>query len=181
MEECNICLIKIKKQNKSRHEQSKKHKYFSNLIINKYIVRNPELSNFKDTFQLCYDQHKKKFDNLSICVMWKKVDVIINKISVPSTITLEKPYLFQPSMIELPIVVRVSRFDFPDTFGRHINKNVDEINIILTINLNDMTFSLYMAQPISILCRKIVRNFFEEDFLSFDYNWLPNCFRHINT
>ena len=39
MEECNIRLTKIKKRNKNKHEQSKKHKYISNLIINKYIAK----------------------------------------------------------------------------------------------------------------------------------------------
>ena len=47
MEECSICLSEIKNKNKKKHEQSKKHKYFSNLIINKYIVRNPEIDNCK--------------------------------------------------------------------------------------------------------------------------------------
>ena len=28
MDECDICLTKIKKQNKNKHQQSKKHKYF---------------------------------------------------------------------------------------------------------------------------------------------------------
>ena len=40
MDECNICLTKIKNRNKNKHEQSKKRKYFSNLIINNYIVEN---------------------------------------------------------------------------------------------------------------------------------------------
>ena len=35
MEECNICRSKMKKQNENKHEQSKKHQNFSNLIINK--------------------------------------------------------------------------------------------------------------------------------------------------
>ena len=43
MEQCNICLTKIKKRIKNKHEQSKKHEHFSNLIINKYIVRNDEI------------------------------------------------------------------------------------------------------------------------------------------
>ena len=38
-----------------------------------------------------------------------------------------------------------------------------------------------MTQPKSMLCRKLVRNFIEDDFSSFDINWLANCFRHINT
>ena len=45
MEEYNICLTKIKKRNKNKHEQSKKHEYFSNLIINKYIVKKLKLIN----------------------------------------------------------------------------------------------------------------------------------------
>ena len=51
MEECNICLTKIKKRNKDKYEQSKKFKYFSNLILNNYFVRNPEIDDFKDIIQ----------------------------------------------------------------------------------------------------------------------------------
>ena len=93
--------------------------------------------------------------------MWKKNDVLINKISVPSSITIQKTYLFKPTMIELPIVERVPPFDFLDTFDRNcINDEVDEINIIFVSGLDDMTFPHYMTQPKSMLCRKLVRNFF---------------------
>ena len=51
MEECNICLSKIKKRNKNKHEQSNKHNFFSNLIIKKYIVENDEIDKFKDILQ----------------------------------------------------------------------------------------------------------------------------------
>ena len=61
--------------------------------------------------------------------MCKKSDVLINKISVPSTITLEKPHLFKLSMIEVPIVIRVSPREFLDTFDRNIKNEVDEIVI----------------------------------------------------
>ena len=50
MEECNICLTKIKKRNKNKQNQSKRHKYFSNLIINKYIVKKMKLINLKISF-----------------------------------------------------------------------------------------------------------------------------------
>ena len=55
---------------------------------------------------------------------------------------------------------------------------VDEIVITIIFDLKDLTFSHYMAQPISILCRKLVRNFIDEDFGEFDFKWLPNCFIH---
>ena len=104
--------------------------------------------------------------------MWKKKDVLINRISIRSTITLEKPYLFKSSMIELPIVVKVSPLDFLDTFDKNINNEVDEMNIFFISNLKDITFFHYMDQQKSILCRKLVRNFIEEDFEDFESNWL---------
>ena len=111
--------------------------------------------------------------------MWKKKDVFKNKFSVPSKITLEKPRLFKPSMIELPKAVRVSPIEFLDTFDKNINDEVGEINIIFISNPNDITFFHYMDQPKSMIQRKLERNFFE-DFGDFDYNWLPKWFRHIN-
>ena len=39
MEECDICLSKIKSKNKKKHFLLEKQKDFSNLTINKYIVR----------------------------------------------------------------------------------------------------------------------------------------------
>ena len=83
-------------------------------------------------------------------------------------------------MIELPIVVRVSPLDFLDTFDRNINNEVDEINIIFIFNLKDIIIFHYVDQPRSLTQRKLERNFIEEDFGDFDYNWLPNCFRHKN-
>ena len=69
MEEYNICLTKIKKRKKNKHEQSKKHEYFSNLIINKYIVKKIEIDKLNDILQSYYDKQKRKFDNLTVCVM----------------------------------------------------------------------------------------------------------------
>ena len=86
MEECNICLTKIKKRNKKKHELSKKHNRFSNLIINICIEKNDEIVKFKDILQSYYDKHKKKFDNFTVCVMWMKNGLVVNKISVPSKI-----------------------------------------------------------------------------------------------
>ena len=87
--------------------------------------------------------------------MWKKNDVLINKNSVPSPIALQKPQLFKPSLIDLPIEVGVSPLDFLDTFDRNcINDEVDEINVIFISDFKDMTFSHYMVQPKSLFQRK---------------------------
>ena len=47
----------MKKRNKDKHEQSRKHKYFSNLILKKYIVRNSQIGDFKDIIQPYYNNH----------------------------------------------------------------------------------------------------------------------------
>ena len=83
-------------------------------------------------------------------------------------------------MIESPIVIRVSPLDSLDTIDRNIKDENDGIVVTFISDLKDMTFSHYIAQIKSMLCRKLVRNFIEEDFGDFDYNWLPFCFRHIN-
>ena len=53
--------------------------------------------------------------------------------------------------------------------------------IIFISNPKDITLSHYMEQPMSMLCRKLEKNFGEEDDhptdnRDFDYNFLPNCF-----
>ena len=155
--------------------------FFSHLIVNKYILKNNEIDKFKDIIQSYYDEHKKKFDDFTVCVMWKKIDMPKNRISFPRTITLQKPYLFETSMIELPIVLRVSPIYFLYTFDGKINTELNEINIIFVSDLRDIPFSRYATQPKSMLCRKLVKIFLEENYGNFDYNWLPKCFRNINT
>ena len=138
------------------------------MIINKYLTNNDEIDKFKDIIQSYYDKHKTKFDDFTVCVMRKKNDVLLNKISIPITITLGKPHLFQPSLIELPIVIRVSTLDFLDTFDRNIKDENVEIVIIFISDPKDTTFSDYMTQTKSMLCRKLVRIFIEEDLRHFD-------------
>ena len=74
MEECDICPTKIKKRNNNKHQQSKKHRCFlSNLIINKNNVGNDETDKFKDILQSYYDKHKRKVNNFSVWIIWKKI------------------------------------------------------------------------------------------------------------
>ena len=96
--------------------------------------------------------------------MWMKNDVLINKISVPSTNTLGKPHLLKLSLFELPIVVRISPLNFLNIFDRHINNEVDQIIKLFISNLEDITLFNYMDQPKSLLCKKLLRNFIEEDW-----------------
>ena len=97
----------------------------------------------------------------------------MNKISVPSII------IYHQIMMKLTIIRKGTACDYLNKYyqGCMINE-VDEIVIIFASDLKDMTFSLYMAKPKTMLRRKL-ENFIEEDFGDFDYNWFANCFRHI--
>ena len=167
MYECDICLAKIKKRNKNKHEKLMKHRYFSsNMIVNKNIVKNNDINKFKDILQSYYDAHKKKSNEYTVTILLKKKDMIINKISIPCTITLRRTHMFKPDMFELPIYVEVSKREFLDIVDRNCAYNIisDEIDIIFISKLKEMTLQHYIKQPRSVLCRKLERKYIEEDY-----------------
>ena len=51
---------------------------------------------------------KKSFNEFTVTIIWKKNDTIINKISIPRTITLQRTHMFKPVMFEIPIYVKVT-------------------------------------------------------------------------
>ena len=107
--------------------------------------------------------------------MWMNNGLVVKKISVPSIIT------YQQILKKLTITRKETACDYIDKRNQgYVINEFDEIVITCISDLKDITFSHYMAQPKSMLCRKIVRNFIAEDFGDFDYIWFPNCFRHIN-
>ena len=74
MYEYEICLAKIKKRNKNKHQKTMKHRYFlQNIIVNKYVVKNIDFNKFKDILQSYCDDHKKKFNKITIAINWKKM------------------------------------------------------------------------------------------------------------
>ena len=187
MYECDICLAQIKKRNKSKHEKSMKRRYFpSNMIVNKYIVKNNDIKKFKNSLESYCDEHKKKFNEFTVTINWKKNDMIINKISNPRTIALQRTHMFKPDMFEIPIYVKVSEREFVDIVDRYCAYKIisDEIDIIFISKLKEITLQHYMKQPRSMLCRKLERNYIAENDprnydRHFEYKFLPYCFRHI--
>ena len=93
MEECNICLTRIKKRYKNKHKQSKKHKYYySNLVINKYAVNKNEFDNFEDIFKSNYIDHKKKFFSFNVLLVCKINEEVDYKFELPSHMGMTKKY-----------------------------------------------------------------------------------------
>ena len=88
--------------------------------------------------------------------------MIINKISVPQTNTLQRTDMFKPIMFEIPIYVRLSECKFLDIIDRNCVYNIisDEIDIIFISKLREMTLKHYMKQPRSMLCRKLEKKIY---------------------
>ena len=184
MYECDICLAKIEKRNKIKYQKLMKHRY--KYDCKQKHCKNNDFRKFKDILQSYCDEHKKKFNEFTVTIIWKKNDMIINKISIPRTITLRRTYMFKPDVFKIPIYVKVSEREFLDLVDRNCAYNIisDEINIIFISKLEEITLQHYMEQPRSMLSRKLERNYIAEndppnDDGDFDYNFLPYCFRHI--
>ena len=45
---CQQCNTTVKKENKAKHEQSKTHKFFSILVLKKYVVKDIAIDTLKD-------------------------------------------------------------------------------------------------------------------------------------
>ena len=66
MYRCELCNTILQKRNKIKHNQTKKHKYYSNLIINRYVNKNVEVNKFKDEFNPSFVPHTRKFTSFTI-------------------------------------------------------------------------------------------------------------------
>ena len=169
---CDICLTKMKKRNRIKHEQSMKHTYFSsNLTINKYVMKKDEIDKLKDILRSYYDEHKRNFNIFFVWIIRKKYNEIVREIKLSHKVIIEKRCYIPPN-INPPIQYNVDRLskvlmgscvDYLNTYYSFAKDFCDEISIIFISNFRDISFFHYMKQPKSMLFRKLVKNFFEEE------------------
>ena len=50
MYRCELCNTILQERNKTEHNQTKKDKYYSNMILNRYVIKNVEVNKFSDVF-----------------------------------------------------------------------------------------------------------------------------------
>ena len=60
MYRCELCNTIVQKRNKTEHNQTKKRKYYSNLIFNRYVINNVEVIRFKDVFNPYFNHYYSK-------------------------------------------------------------------------------------------------------------------------
>ena len=62
MYRCELCSIFMLERNRTKHNRTKKHKYYSNLILNRYVIKNVEVINFNDVFNPYFFEQTKKIN-----------------------------------------------------------------------------------------------------------------------
>ena len=60
MYRCELCNTNLLKRNKTKHDQTKQHKYYSNLILYGYVIKDVEVIKMKDIFNPYFNQHTRK-------------------------------------------------------------------------------------------------------------------------
>ena len=87
MYRCELFNTIAQKRNKTKHNQTKKHKYYSNLILNRYIIKNVEL---EDVFNPYFTAHTRKFKFFTISILLRLYDrehPLNHKINVSNYVT----------------------------------------------------------------------------------------------
>ena len=69
MYRCELCNTTLQERNKTKHNQSKKLKYYSNPIKNRYVIKNVEVIKFRDVFNPYFTAHTTKFNLFTIEIL----------------------------------------------------------------------------------------------------------------
>ena len=118
----------------------------------------------------------------------EKNNEIVRDIKLPDKQIVEKRCYIAPdiNLIEMNLIQydvdKISKImmgscvEFLDTYYNFDNDFCNELSIKIISGLRDISFFLFMKQPKSMLCRKLVKNFIEEENIEvYEYKWLPNC------
>ena len=175
-----LCNTNILQRNNTKHIQSKKHKYYSNKILNRYAIKDVEVNKFKDTFDPYFIEHTKKFDLLEVCFSsrfeYGDTDPCNHKIGVSNYVTYNihsENYSTYSTESASDFLHRVMQIYLSDECSPKI---IPEIEIVFISDLQDITKQHYLELPKSMLCRKLIRRF-HESTQDFKYKWLPDSFK----
>ena len=64
MYRCELCNVILKRETK--HNQTKKHRYYSDLILNRYVIKNVGVNNFENVFDPYFIAHTEKLISFTI-------------------------------------------------------------------------------------------------------------------
>ena len=92
MYRCELGNTIVQERYRTKHNQSKKHKYYSNLILNQYVIKDVEVKKFKDVFNPYFHEHTKKFNFFTVCIILRFYDdeeYLDHEICVPNNVIIK--------------------------------------------------------------------------------------------
>ena len=117
-------------------------------------------------------------ENIEIVREIKLPDKVIvgKRCYIARDINRVKMIIIQHDVNKISKMLMGSCVDYLDTYYIFANDFCDGIRIIFISDLRDISFFHYVKQPKSMLCRKLVKKFIEEEnFEDYEYKWLPKC------
>ena len=182
MYRCELCNTNVQKRNKTKHNQTKIHKYYSNLILNRFVIMNVEVSKFKDIFNNYFIPHTRKFNFFTVQTTLRPFegsDILSHKIKVTNYVTYNiqsEHYTTYTTELANDFLNRVISIHYGYKYSL---KKIPEMEIVFISDPKDITRQHYLEQPKSMLCRKLIRRFHEPTPQDFEYKWLPNSFKDL--
>ena len=145
------------------------------MILNTYIVKDVKLDEFEDVMSKYYFDDMGKFNSFTVRVYWKVNNEVQFKLSVPHVVS------FGMVVHSMTVNIKETACHFLDRaikayLTEHEIEKIDEIEIGVISDRNDITFNHYMDLPKTMICRKMIRRFFEVksvDINDFEYSWIP--------
>ena len=181
MYRCEVCNTIVQKRNKTKHNQTKNHKYYSNLILCRYVIKSVEVSKFKDVFNPYFTAHRRKFNFFTAQITLRPFegeDILYYKIKVSNYVT----YNIQSEHYTTHTTESANDFLHRDiSFFSHdcSPKIIPEIEIVFISDPKDFTRQHYLEQPKSMLRGKFIGRFHESTPLVFEYSWLTDSFKEF--
>ena len=74
MYRCELCNTFLEERNKTKHNQTKKHNFYSNMILNRYVIKNVEVIKFKDLFNPYLTARTRKFNFFTVSILLRLYD-----------------------------------------------------------------------------------------------------------
>ena len=170
-------------RNKTKHNQTKKHKYYSNLMINRYIIKINEVIKPKDVFNPFSTAHTRNFNFFTVRItlrLYEGESPLDHKINVSNYVTYiiqSENYTTYTTELTNDFLHRAISINFSEERStKNTTKIIPDIEIVFISDPKDITKKHYLEQPKSMLCRKLIRRFHESTSQDFEYKWLPDSF-----
>ena len=152
------------------------------MILNRHVIKNVKVSEFKDELNPYFIEHSRKFKFFTkniFSILYNKEHPPYEKKNVSNYVTynIESEHYSTHTTVPAPdFLQRVIKIYLSH---RCSPRKFPEVEIVFISDLKDITRQHYLELPKSMLCRKLIRRYHELTPLYFEYKWLPDSFKDL--